>query len=329
MVVVWPFDIPLLFRDGRAQHLTGLCLLKDICRGHLDGGQVGSKEITFYPDVVRSGDYMADAKTAGSVCLVIQLVLPCALFGDGPISLRLLGGTDAAMAPPIDFFKLVFEPVASKFGVHFDCQLKRRGFYPKGGGEVSLTINPIKSLEPVILLERGNVLRVTGCAYVAGVLPFKVARIMAQAARETIQHSYRQLPVNIEAIKEEQHRAMATGSGILIIAETSTGCFLSGSAIGSRGVPAEEVGAKAGQMLVDNLNHGGCVDDYLQDQLVILMALAKGTSKVKCGPITLHTETALQVAKTLTKMEYKITEVSKMEHILEIVGIGLDNKTLS
>jgi len=38
---------------------------------------------------------------------------------------------------------------------------------------------------------------------------------MAQAARETIQHSYRQLPVNIEAIKEEQHRAMATGSGIL------------------------------------------------------------------------------------------------------------------
>ena len=52
-----------------------------------------------------------------------------------------------------------------------------RGFYPKGGGEVSLTINPIKSLEPVILLERGNVLRVTGCAYVAGVLPFKVGSL--------------------------------------------------------------------------------------------------------------------------------------------------------
>ena len=43
----------------------------------------------------------------------------------------------------------------------------------------------------------------------------QVARIMAQTARETIQQQYRQVPIQIEAVKEEEHKAMGTGSGIL------------------------------------------------------------------------------------------------------------------
>ena len=33
------------------------------------------------------------------------------------------------------------------------------------------------------------------------------------------------------------------------------------------GVPAEKVGESAAQMLLTNLRHGGCVDEYLQDQV--------------------------------------------------------------
>lgn len=49
-----------------------------------------------------------------------------------------------------------------------------RGFYPKGGGEVLVTVNPIKELTPVTMTERGNITKIYGRAYVAGVLPFKV-----------------------------------------------------------------------------------------------------------------------------------------------------------
>ena len=35
-------------------------------------------------------------------------------------------------------------------------------------------------------------------------------------------------------------------------------------------------------------------------QLIILMALGKGKSSIRCGPVTLHTETAIHVAKQLT-----------------------------
>lgn len=49
-----------------------------------------------------------------------------------------------------------------------------RGFYPKGGGEVVVTVNPVKELQPITMMERGNITKIHGRAFVAGVLPFKV-----------------------------------------------------------------------------------------------------------------------------------------------------------
>lgn len=52
--------------------------------------------------------------------------------------------------------------------------LSPRGFYPKGRGEVLVTVNPLKELQPVVMTERGNITKIYGRAYVAGVLPYKV-----------------------------------------------------------------------------------------------------------------------------------------------------------
>lgn len=43
-------------------------------------------------------------------------------------------------------------------------------------------------------------------------------------------------------------------------------------------------------------------------QLIIFMALAKGVSRVKSGPITLHTQTAIHFAEQLTKVSLKLQE---------------------
>ena len=39
------------------------------------------------------------------------------------------------------------------------------------------------------------------------------------------------------------------------------------------------------------------------------MALAKGKSQVKCGPLSLHTETAIHVAKQITKVTNYVCNV--------------------
>lgn len=42
------------------------------------------------------------------------------------------------------------------------------------------------------------------------------------------------------------------------------------------------------------------------------MALAKGVSRVKSGPITLHTQTAIHFAEQLTKVSPKFQEVLRI-----------------
>ena len=47
------------------------------------------------------------------------------------------------------------------------------------------------------------------------------------------------------------------------------------------------------------LGHGGCTDEHLQDQVIIFMALASGTSQLLTGPLSLHTKTSLYFGKAL------------------------------
>jgi len=44
------------------------------------------------------------------------------------------------------------------------------------------------------------------------------------------------------------------------------------------------------------------------------MALAKGVSRVKSGPVTLHTQTAIHFAEQLTKVSQKLQELSPVSY---------------
>ncbi|XP_057696331.1 RNA 3'-terminal phosphate cyclase isoform X2 [Corythoichthys intestinalis] len=313
----------------RPQHLTGLQLLREMCAGVLQGGAVGSADIRLTPSKIAAGNYTADTRTAGSVCLLLQAALPCALYADGVSNLCLRGGTDAEMAPQIDYTIKVFKPVVEKFGVHFDCDVTVRGFYPKGGGEVRATVRALKELRPVTMLDRGIICKIHGRAYTAGVLPFKLARDTAAAAARTIRRQIRELDVDIQAVRED--KAFGNGNGIIVIAESSTGCLFAGSALGKRGASADKIGTEAAEMLLDNIGHGGCVDQFLQDQLIIFMALAKGTSRIRTGAVTLHTRTAIHVAQQMTQAKFTITKCEdelNVNYIVECEGSGVTNPNL-
>lgn len=116
----------------RPQHLSGLEMIRDLCDGQLEGAEIGSTEITFIPEKIKGGIHTADTKTAGSVCLLMQVSMPCILFAASPSELRLKGGTNAEMAPQIDYTVMVFKPIVEKFGFTFNCDIKMRGYYPKG-----------------------------------------------------------------------------------------------------------------------------------------------------------------------------------------------------
>ncbi|KAF6075777.1 RNA 3'-terminal phosphate cyclase [Phyllostomus discolor] len=199
----------------RPQHLSGLEMIRDLCDGQLDGAAIGSTEVTFTPGKIRGGTHTADTKTAGSVCLLLQVSLPCVLFAASPSELRLRGGTNAEMAPQIDYMAMVFKPIVEKFGFKFNCDIKMRGYYPKGGGEVIVQMSPVKQLNPINLTDRGSVTKIHGRAFVAGVLPFKMAKDMAAAAVRCLRKEFRDLYVNIQPVQEPGDQAFGNGSGIM------------------------------------------------------------------------------------------------------------------
>eukprot|EP00118_Oscarella_pearsei_P007674 m.38224 g.38224 ORF g.38224 m.38224 type:complete len:360 (+) comp32539_c0_seq5:24-1103(+) len=308
----------------KPQHLAGLRLVTDMCRGKVTGDRQGSQECTLHPGILHGGTYVADPKTAGSVSLLLQAALPCSLFGKTDFHLTLKGGTNAKMAPQIDFTALVFKPIAEKFGVHFDCFVKRRGFYPRGQGEVVISGSPVTNLLSVTLTDRGDIRKITGRAFVAGKLPIKIAERMKIAAMEVLRKRHSsEILIEIEIIKETSASSIGDGTGIILVAETTTGCLLAGSQLGERGVSAEEVGSKAADMLMQNLDSGGCVDEYLQDQLIVFMALAEGRSTIKTGPLTLHTETAIHVVELMTGVKFDVTTVDKEKGTKQLSCLGI------
>ncbi|XP_065070059.1 RNA 3'-terminal phosphate cyclase-like isoform X2 [Rhopilema esculentum] len=311
----------------RPQHLAGIKLVTAICNGKLKGAEVGSTLVNFEPGCINSGDFKVDIQTAGSVSLLIQVALPCILYGPQKSTLSMKGGTNVEMAPPIEFFAELFIPTVKRFGVELGCDIIRRGFFPKGGGEVNVTVNPVNSLLPVQMVDFGEVTLVRGMAYVAGVLPKKVANIMAKEATSIIRKSLSSVPIKIDSHQIARDQAAGTGCGIMIIAETSTGCLLSGSQIGKKGIPAEQVGTAAAEELLKSIRNEACIDEHLQDQLIILMALADGKSAIQTGPLTLHTQTAIHIAEMLTKAKFTTKAIKEREdeqgtYLIECIGSG-------
>lgn len=88
------------------------------------------------------------------------------------------------------------------------------------------------------------------------------------------------------------------------MAKTDKNIILGASALGKRGEQPFETGSKAAQELLNTLNSESTVDNHIQDQIIILMALAKGRSRVKVAEATLHTKTAIYVVEQLMNVSF-------------------------
>lgn len=307
----------------RAQHMTSLQLCADMSGGTLEGCSLESAQIEYRPAKKSSNEpqnedladddeatFVGDAKTAGSVCLMLQASLPCALFSSTPSKIILRGGTNASMAPQWDYWEHVFLPFMERaFGDEaVTAEVSTRGYFPQGKGEVIVDVEPLEEpLKAINQTERGEVTSIRIRSFVAGKLPPHIAKDMAKSASKVLRESYPHIEPAMEMVQESS--AVGNGSGILIVAETSTGCLLAGSALGDRKKRSKETGQEAAIELLETLKDGGCVDEWLQDQILIYMALAKGTSRVLTGSLTLHTQTAMWIAETLTGVKFTVTKM--------------------
>ncbi|KAL4536368.1 hypothetical protein Ndes2526A_g05897 [Nannochloris sp. 'desiccata'] len=325
----------------RPQHLTGLQMINSLSEGStLLGASVGSTEVTFLPGhQLRGGPLVADTGTAGSCMLLAQVALPCLLYSDQQNQeesvenneIQLKGGTDAAMAPPIEYLQRVLIPTLRQH-LHIDASLNlvRRGFFPRGQGLVSLKVNSLRvkssGLPSICITSRGDVEEILISVFTAGKVKHSVGERMVATAEKIVGTRVaeitaafadfpltdRSIKINKTCVHEPPERAFGDGCGIILVAKSSTGCLLGATGLGERGVSAEDVARGAADELMDLIfNSEACVDDHLMDQLVIFMALADGRSEVIAREPTLHTRTAVAVAEILTTAKFDVRELKE------------------
>ena len=167
-------------------------------------------------------------------------------------------------------------------------------------------------------------------SYVGGSISVDVVERMIQIAKKGLRSFFpgspgHEVEYETEILQETKETAEGDGVGIMITAYTTTGCIFAGSGVGERGKSSETIAHQAVESLTRDLEYGGCVDEYLQDQLIIFMALAKGKSRYLSGPLALHTTTAIHFSSFMTGAEFTVTKQGEKDlYLVECEGIGLE-----
>ncbi len=305
----------------QAQHLESIRAAAAVSGAEAEGLKMGSTELTFRPSSIRGGAYSIDIKTAGSVTLVIQTLLPILAFADSPSEVRIAGGTDVNWSPPIDYMRYVALPNLQLMGIESAIELLRRGHFPRGGGEAILRVKPVRMLKPLRAVERGRVERIRGISHCTNLPPHVASRQAAAAMKILKGYS------NVR-ITDEANRGAGPGSGIVLWAETAGGTKIGGDALGARERRAEEVGAEAAEKLLSELQKGMAVDSHMADMLILYASLAPGTSELGASSLTLHSETMIWLSSRIIGAEWTVRRAPNGSAVIRTEGIGLINSRL-
>jgi RNA 3'-terminal phosphate cyclase (ATP) len=308
---------PLRIHDIRArrrkpgllrQHLTAVRAAVEVSGARVEGDELGSREISFSPGPVRAGDYRFAIGTAGSTTLVLQTVLWPLLLAKGRSRLVLEGGTHNPLAPPFDFVARSLVPLVVEMGAAVECTLDRAGFYPAGGGRITVEIEGGRPLSPLRKLERGPLRRTRARALVSQ-LPVSIAQRELGVVHERLQWSRRELEAScIEAL--------GPGNVLLLELEHGGGTTVI-TRIGERGVRAEEVAARAVEEAQRFMAAEVPVDEHLADQLLVPLALAGGGSFRTSEP-SLHTRTNAEVVQRWLPVEIGFIDEGGGVHRIDV-----------
>ncbi len=266
-----------------AQHVTALRAVAELASAEVEGLGPGSPRIVFRPGTLAGGDHTFDVGTAGSVTLVLQACLPVAFAASASTHLRIVGGTDVKWSPPLDSFARVFLPWIRRLGGEADLLSHRRGYYPRGGGEVELSIQPTTTWSPVQLSEPGAVERVRGIAHVSN-LPEDIPQRMKAAAVRRL-HGIQDVKIEERAYPSED--AVGQGGALVLWAEREH-TLLGADVLAERGKSSERVGEEAAELLEAEILSGATVDVHAADQIVTYLALSDRPSAFMVREVSAH-----------------------------------------
>ncbi|KAI9753067.1 MAG: hypothetical protein M4579_005339 [Chaenotheca gracillima] len=300
------------------------------------------EETQWYKDVpLARGGFMRhisiEQETPGSIGLVFQAVLPFLLFsgstasvagsnGPAQIKLTIRGGTNVSFSPSYEYIVQVLLPTLEKIGIPpISASMDSRGWTHGQAtvGSVDFLITPLErgtNLAPFELHDRGIVESIQ----VTIIAPNNARRQIRKDVLASLDDAFPGVETQV-VLDEDSRRPKRLY--LLLVAETETGHRLGRDYLYDEKIKDLEVaGSKLVKRVVreliselkrpddENRESTNCLDEYMQDQLVIFQALAKGRSLVDEGNgvgglkgysrPSLHTRTARWVATQILGIDF-------------------------
>lgn len=279
----------------RQQHLTAIKILQKICDADVEGAKIGSTNLKFIPGNVKSCNIIEDVGTAGSISLILQVLIPVAAICQKKLNLTIKGGTDALWSPTIDYTQYVLREAYSRMGIKFSIKLIKRGYYPKGGGEVILEVLP-SNVKSISLIQRKTKNVKLLCSF--SNLPSElIKKHIENIERKLIE---RKFVVQTQIIEES---AIDAGASLLIFSVDEESIIGVDSIFDKK---TENFNLDIESFTENNLG----VDERLADMLVLPASLTNEMTIFRVNNISKHLETNLFVTSKITGCKYGIGKLS-------------------
>ena len=294
----------------KPQHLTAILILQKIANAKVIGAKIGSTELKFIPGNIENLELVEDVKTAGSIALILQVLIPVVSISQKKLSLTIKGGTDVLWSPSMDYTQYVLKEAYSRIGINFSIKLTKRGYYPKGGGEVKLKVYPSKIKSINFSQRKTNNFKMI-CTF------SKISREIIIEKLKIIEEKISKRNFNVEVeIKEE--KAIDSGASLLLYSIDEN------SIIGEDGL----FNKKTQNFDLDFdkfINNLTGMDKNLADMLVVPASLGGKRTVFQVKEITKHLETNLFVTSKITGCKYGIGKISGG---FEIIIQGISNPSI-
>jgi RNA 3'-terminal phosphate cyclase (ATP) len=301
----------------KPQHLEAVLTAARLCNAKVDGARKNSRELWFEPRRVRGGNIEAEIGTAGSISMLIMTVLPICTLTENAVQLHVSkGGTDVSHSPTINYLRFVLLPILSRMGFDATLNVQKYGYYPKGMGEVTLTVQPCTVLKPLRLDDYGNLKAIKGVSVCTFLADRRVAERQAQTTSNCLKE--KGYTADIQIVNDKSN-PLQKGSSIVLWAETDTGTVLGADAIGELRKTSETVGKEAAEKLVSEISAKPTVDMHLADMLIPYVALAHGTSTFLTRMISDHLESNIWLVEEMLDVCFT---VERADGLFKVTKVG-------
>jgi RNA 3'-terminal phosphate cyclase (ATP) len=293
----------------KPQHLTAIQILQKISNADVIGAKIGSTELKFIPGNVENLELIEDVKTAGSISLILQVLIPVVSISQKKLSLIIKGGTDVLWSPSMDYTQHVLKEAYSRMGIEFSIEIIKRGYYPKGSGEVKLEVYPSKIKSLILSKRETNNLKLK-CTF------SKISIDVIKEKIEIIKEKIRKANFNVE-IEIKEQEAIDSGASLLIYSIDKN------SIIGIDGLFDNK--KQNFDLDFEKFNNSLGVDESLADMLVVPASLGINKTVFQVKEITEHLETNLFVTSKITGCKYGIGKTSEG---FEVIIQGVSNSSI-